>query len=131
MPDMRSSGPPGCASPGHRLHSARSGARGIGGGSLDEAIDRVNAYLAAGADVGFVEGPTDPEELQRVGREVDGPVLYNFVGDLGTSPYVDLDDPDLTFFVDCRFEEAFVFCEIGVNSLSGQKTIVLPAIRSL
>jgi 2-methylisocitrate lyase-like PEP mutase family enzyme len=73
---------------------ARSDARGTGGGSLDEAIDRVNAYLAAGADVGFVEGPTDPEELQRVGREVDGPVLYNFVGDLGTSPYVEMDDLD-------------------------------------
>jgi len=70
---------------------ARSDARGTGGGSLDEAIDRVNAYLDAGADVGFVEGPTDEAELQRVGSEVDGPVLYNFVGDLGSSPYVDLD----------------------------------------
>lgn len=70
---------------------ARSDARGTGGGSLDEAIDRVNAYLDAGADIGFVEGPTDDAELQRVGSEVDGPVLYNFVGDLGSSPYVDLD----------------------------------------
>jgi 2-methylisocitrate lyase-like PEP mutase family enzyme len=71
---------------------ARSDARGTGGGSLDEAIDRVNAYLDAGADIGFVEGPTDAAELQRVGDEVDGHVLYNFVGDLGTSPYVDLAD---------------------------------------
>lgn len=73
---------------------ARSDARGTGGGSLDEAIGRVNAYLEAGADVGFVEGPTDETELQRVGREIDGPVLYNFVGDLGSSPYVDLDSLD-------------------------------------
>jgi 2-methylisocitrate lyase-like PEP mutase family enzyme len=71
---------------------ARSDARGTGGGSLDEAIDRVNAYLDAGADVGFVEGPTDADEVRRVGREVDGPALYNFVGDLGTSPYLDLED---------------------------------------
>ncbi|WP_276261112.1 isocitrate lyase/PEP mutase family protein [Haloglomus litoreum] len=71
---------------------ARSDARGTGGGSLDEAIDRVDAYLDAGADVGFVEGPTDADEVRRVGREVDGPVLYNFVGDLGTSPYLPLDD---------------------------------------
>jgi 2-methylisocitrate lyase-like PEP mutase family enzyme len=71
---------------------ARSDARGTGGGSLEEAIDRVNAYLDAGADVGFVEGPTDEAELKRVGQEVDGPVLYNFVGDLGSSPYVALDD---------------------------------------
>ncbi|MFB6206530.1 MAG: oxaloacetate decarboxylase [Haloglomus sp.] len=71
---------------------ARSDARGTGGGSLAEAIDRVNAFLDAGADVGFVEGPTDADEVRRVGREVDGPALYNFVGDLGTSPYLDLDD---------------------------------------
>ncbi len=35
---------------------ARSDARGAVGGSLDDAIDRVNAYLDAGADLGFVEG---------------------------------------------------------------------------
>jgi len=69
---------------------ARSDARGTGDGSLGEAIERVNAYLDAGADVGFVEGPTDEAELRQVGREVDGPTLYNFVGDLGSSPYVDL-----------------------------------------
>jgi 2-methylisocitrate lyase-like PEP mutase family enzyme len=69
---------------------ARSDSRGTGEGSLDDAIDRVNAYLDAGADIGFVEGPTDDAELERVGREVDGPVLYNFVGDLGSSPYVEL-----------------------------------------
>ena len=71
---------------------ARSDARGTGEGSLDEAIDRVNAYLGAGADVGFVEGPTDADEVRRVAREVEGPALYNFVGDLGTSPYLPIDD---------------------------------------
>ena len=70
---------------------ARSDARGTGDGSLAEALDRVNAYLDAGADIGFVEGPTNTEELQRVGREVDGPLLYNFVGDLGTYPYGSID----------------------------------------
>ena len=69
---------------------ARTDSRGTNDGSLDEAIGRVNEFLNAGADVGFVEGPTDEAELERIGREVDGPVLYNFVGDLGTSPYVDL-----------------------------------------
>lgn len=70
---------------------ARTDARGTGDGSLEEAIDRVNAFLDAGADVAFVEGPTDERELERIGREVDGPIVYNFVGDLGSSPYVDLD----------------------------------------
>ncbi|MFD1562394.1 oxaloacetate decarboxylase [Haloarchaeobius amylolyticus] len=69
---------------------ARTDARGTGDGSLDEAIGRANDFLAAGADVAFVEGPTDDTELERIGREVDGPLVYNFVGDLGSSPYVDL-----------------------------------------
>ncbi|AXR78040.1 PEP phosphonomutase [Natrarchaeobaculum sulfurireducens] len=71
---------------------ARTDARGTGDGSLEEAIDRANAFLEAGADVAFVEGPTDEAELERIGREVDGPIVYNFVGDLGSSPYVDLAD---------------------------------------
>jgi 2-methylisocitrate lyase-like PEP mutase family enzyme len=68
----------------------RTDARGTGDGSLEDAIERVNAFLDVGADVAFVEGPTDEAELQRIGREVEGPLLYNFVGDLGSSPYVDL-----------------------------------------
>lgn len=40
-------------------------------------------------------GPADVEfGRQLLGREIDGPLLYNFVGDLGTSPYVDIDALD-------------------------------------
>ncbi len=59
---------------------ARTDARGASGGSLDEAIRRANAYLAAGADLAFVEGPTSVEEVRRVCREVKGPVFYNMTG---------------------------------------------------
>jgi 2-methylisocitrate lyase-like PEP mutase family enzyme len=59
---------------------ARTDARGATGGSLDEAIRRANAYLAAGADLAFVEGPTSVEEVGRVCREVKGPVFYNMTG---------------------------------------------------
>jgi 2-methylisocitrate lyase-like PEP mutase family enzyme len=59
---------------------ARTDARGAHGGSLDEAIRRVNAYLEAGADLAFVEGPTSVEEVQRILREVRGPVFYNMTG---------------------------------------------------
>lgn len=59
---------------------ARTDARGAVGGSLDEAIERANAYCEAGADVAFVEGPADEAEVERVGREVDAPLLYNFAG---------------------------------------------------
>src|ERR1044071_8026862 len=54
---------------------ARSDARAIEG--LAAAIDRVNAYLEAGADVGFVEAPQTVEELRIVGRRVQGPALVN------------------------------------------------------
>jgi len=59
---------------------ARTDARGASGGSLDDAIRRVNAYLAAGADLGFIEGPTSVDEVQRICREVQGPVFYNMTG---------------------------------------------------
>jgi 2-methylisocitrate lyase-like PEP mutase family enzyme len=54
---------------------ARSDARAVEG--LQAAIDRVNAYLEAGADVGFVEAPQTVEELRIVGHEVKGPALVN------------------------------------------------------
>jgi 2,3-dimethylmalate lyase len=54
---------------------ARSDARAIEG--LAAAIDRVNAYLEAGADVGFVEAPQTVEELRIVGRSLIGPALVN------------------------------------------------------
>jgi 2-methylisocitrate lyase-like PEP mutase family enzyme len=54
---------------------ARSDARAIEG--LEAANDRVNAYLEAGADVGFVEAPQTIEELRIVGQKVRGPALVN------------------------------------------------------
>src|SRR4030088_2592770 len=54
---------------------ARSDARAIEG--LAAAIERVNAYLDAGADIGFVEAPQTVEELRIVGRRVRGPALVN------------------------------------------------------
>jgi 2-methylisocitrate lyase-like PEP mutase family enzyme len=54
---------------------ARSDARAVEG--LAAAMDRVNAYLEAGADVGFVEAPQTVEELRIVGRSVNGPNLVN------------------------------------------------------
>ncbi|MGH7031792.1 MAG: isocitrate lyase/PEP mutase family protein, partial [Stellaceae bacterium] len=54
---------------------ARSDARAIEG--LDASIDRVNAYLEAGADVGFVEAPRNFAELRSVAQQVVGPALVN------------------------------------------------------
>lgn len=59
---------------------ARTDARGAHGGTLDDAIARANAYLDAGADMAFVEGPVDVEEVKRICAEVKGPILYNQTG---------------------------------------------------
>ena len=64
---------------------ARSDARAVEG--LQASIDRVNAYLQAGADVGFVEAPQNVEELRIVGRRVRGPALVN-VFEGGKTPMV-------------------------------------------
>jgi 2-methylisocitrate lyase-like PEP mutase family enzyme len=59
---------------------ARTDSRGAHGGSLDEAIWRANAFLDAGADLAFVEGPKDMGEVERICKEVKGPVFYNMTG---------------------------------------------------
>lgn len=64
---------------------ARTDARGAVDGTLEEAIERGNAYHEAGADVIFVEGPTSVEEVERIGEEVDAPLKYN---QTGVSPFV-------------------------------------------
>ena len=46
---------------------------------IDEAIRRAVAYKIAGADVIFVEAPRSVDELDRIGREVPGPLLVNVV----------------------------------------------------
>jgi 2-methylisocitrate lyase-like PEP mutase family enzyme len=62
---------------------ARTDARAALG--LDEAIKRAQAYRRAGADVIFVEAPESEAEFERIGREVDAPLLANMVP-TGKSP---------------------------------------------
>ncbi len=56
---------------------ARTDARAVNG--LDDAIARSQLYREAGADVIFVEAPTSREEIERVAREVQAPLLSNQV----------------------------------------------------
>lgn len=56
---------------------ARTDARASHG--LDIAIERANRYAAAGADVIFVEAPQGVDEIERIAREVDAPLLINLV----------------------------------------------------
>jgi 2-methylisocitrate lyase-like PEP mutase family enzyme len=59
---------------------ARTDARGAHGGSMEEAITRANAFLDAGADLAFVEGPKDKAEVAHICQAVKGPVFYNMTG---------------------------------------------------
>jgi 2-methylisocitrate lyase-like PEP mutase family enzyme len=56
---------------------ARTDARGPLG--VDAAIDRANAYAAAGADVIFVEAPQGVDEIELIAKEVSAPLLINLV----------------------------------------------------
>src|ERR1700754_4399034 len=56
---------------------ARTDARASLG--LDAAIERANRYAQAGADVIFVEAPQDSDEIERIAREVEAPLLINLV----------------------------------------------------
>ena len=54
---------------------ARTDARAVEG--FDAAIDRMNAYLEAGADVGFVEAPQNVEEMAKIPSSISKAALVN------------------------------------------------------
>jgi 2-methylisocitrate lyase-like PEP mutase family enzyme len=56
---------------------ARTDAREVVG--LDEALRRGEQYLRAGADGLFIESPMSVEEMARIGREFDVPLLANML----------------------------------------------------
>lgn len=68
---------------------ARTDARTVLG--LDEALERAQAYASAGADVIFVESPRSEEELEKIGRSVDAPLLANMV-ETGLTPLLPAGD---------------------------------------
>jgi 2-methylisocitrate lyase-like PEP mutase family enzyme len=59
------------------LVAARTDARAPLG--LDAAIERANRYAQAGADIIFVEAPQGSDEIERIAREVEAPLLINLV----------------------------------------------------
>ncbi len=58
---------------------------------LDEAIRRAHAYREAGADILFVEAPESRAELERIGRELPGPLMANMV-EGGQTPLLGADE---------------------------------------
>lgn len=65
------------------LFIARTDAREPAG--LDDAIDRINRYCDAGADVAFIEAPLSVQELETIARRVPSPKFVNMLA-FGKTP---------------------------------------------
>src|SRR5262245_11233812 len=64
---------------------ARTDAREVFG--LEEALRRGERYIRAGADGLFIEAPVDVDELERIGRTFDVPLLANML-EGGRTPFL-------------------------------------------
>jgi len=58
---------------------------------LDEALKRGEAYARAGADILFIESPESEEEMRRIGKSFDLPLLANMV-EKGRTPVLSKGD---------------------------------------
>lgn len=67
---------------------ARTDARQPNG--FDDALDRIRRAFDAGADVGFLEGPTTAAEIERTVTEAPGPMLLNLATN-GSTPNLRVD----------------------------------------
>lgn len=68
---------------------ARTDARSVLG--VEEAIERSNLFLEAGADMIFTEALETQEEFIRFGKEVNGPLLANMT-EFGKSPLLSVEE---------------------------------------
>ena len=59
------------------LIMARTDALAVNG--IDDAIERMRKYLAAGADMSFVESPESIDQMRRITREIPAPNMANMV----------------------------------------------------
>jgi len=71
------------------LFIARTDAREANG--LDDAIDRINRYCDAGADVAFIEAPLSLAELETICRRVSYPKFVNMLA-FGKTPILSMTD---------------------------------------
>jgi 2-methylisocitrate lyase-like PEP mutase family enzyme len=104
---------------------ARTDARNVMG--MDEALWRADAFLAAGADVLFVEAPQSIAELQQVGERFRGvPLMANMVED-GKTPRLSPQDLErlgyrlVIYPVTAILAAAATYAQVYRRVLSGQE----------
>lgn len=97
------------------------------GHGLDEALRRAEAYAEAGADILFVESPESVEEMERICRTIDKPLIANMV-EGGRTPLLSREEleqlgyrlvifPATGFLAAARALE-IAYAEIGANGTS-------------
>ncbi len=69
---------------------ARTDAIAVNG--LEDALERAQAYREAGADVIFVEAPRNVEEMSRICRTIQAPLLANMVEGGGKTPILGIQE---------------------------------------
>lgn len=94
---------------------ARTDARAVEG--FDAALERMQAYLAAGADVAFIEAPQSREELERAAREIDAPLFANMVSG-GRTPILSVDELQALGYAFVAFPvETLMVCARALHEL--------------
>jgi 2-methylisocitrate lyase-like PEP mutase family enzyme len=87
-----------CDTRGHARFMITARTDAIETHGVDEAIGRALMYKQAGADVLFVEGPRDRQELAEIGRRLPPPLAVNLI-EGGRTPICSLDElQDMGFF---------------------------------
>ena len=101
------------------LIMARTDARGCHPDGMDEAVRRCQAFMAAGADLTFLEAPHTKEEMQRYCDEVPGPKMANMLAS-GKTPRVTHEElREMGFHI-----AAYPF-DLIVGAITGMKTALL------
>ena len=68
---------------------ARTDSRATDG--MDEALERARRNMEVGADIIFIEAPRSIDEMRRIGREINAPLVANMI-EGGATPLVDSAD---------------------------------------
>ena len=68
---------------------ARTDSRATDG--MDEALERARRNMEVGADIIFIEAPRSIDEMRRIGREINAPLVANMI-EWGATPLVDSAD---------------------------------------
>lgn len=94
---------------------ARTDARQVNG--LEDAIERVNCYGAAGADVAFIEAPYSLAELETIPRRVAFPLLANMLTG-GVTPILSLAELEqLGYKLAVYPVESLMVCATAIRTL--------------